>query len=1128
MGSKIKSNYLKKELYELIKTDESIFDFIQEGPLDGLWYRDLESPENMWMNNRFWEVLGYDPEDMPHKSAAWQDIIHEDDLAITNENFRKHSENPKHLYNQLVRYTHKNGSTVWIRCRGMIIRDETGKPVRLLGAHHDITETKNKELGAEKASLRDKSYHLANIGHWELDLVHDVLYWSTEVKNLHEVDQDYQPDVETAIDFYPEGKYRTAIQQAVHEAIENGKAYDLELKITTAKGNEKWIRTTGDAIQERGTCIKLYGSTQDISKRKQAEMALEKSEEQFRIAQELSPDGFTILHPLRNEQNEIIDFVWVYQNQTIARINGTQDQDVIGKRLLDVFPTHKGTEIFDSYVEVSSTGKPKVLQDVYAGEVLSEPTWLRLVITSMGEEIAILAQDVSERKQAEQELQFQSKITENLAEGVYLIRSSDGAIVYTNPTFDHMFGYDSGELIGKHVSILNAPTNKNPEEKAEEVIQALTEKGTWSGEIHNIKKNGTEFWCIANVSTFKHIEYGEVWVSVHNDITERKKAEEELKRITRIMSNSQEIAHLGSFEYIAATQSTIWSDEEYRIYGLDPSEPSPEYDEMLEKYIHPEDAKLFDDTFKAAMQNREVYELEHRIVRPEGDVRWVYDKAHPYFDQDGNLLRYVGATLDITEQKKIELALRESEARFRRAVIGAPFPIMIHAEDGEVVTVNTPWTCLTGYEHSDIPTIADWTLKAYGTKMEPVRSYIDSLYALDESKAEGEFKITTSSGNSRIWDFSSAPIGELPDGRRLVISMAMDITERKKTEEKLKLFNRAIEASSVSVVITDSEGSIDYVNPYFTEITGYSFEEVYGRNPRILKSGKQSEAFYEDLWHTIKSGKIWTGEFQNVKKNGELYWEKAIISPILDEDTGEITHFVAIKEDITKLLEKEDELKQSLKEKEIMLAEIHHRVKNNLAVVSAMLQLQSFDEENPEVLERLSASTSRIKTIANIHESLYQNETFSRIDISENIRKLTHNIARVFNIGKNIKIDFSLEQVQLNINQAVPCSLIVNEVLINAFRHAFTKEKGGNISVHLSEQDNQVQLKIKDNGIGLPDDFGKKSHSSGTMIIQVLTEQLDGEHQYKRVDTGTEFTLTFGKKEIKGSSSTILKGEIGN
>ena len=139
-------NYLKKELYELLKDDERIFDFLQKSSTDGFWYLDLEHPENEWMNPQFWITLGYNPDEMPQKSAAWQSIINQEDLKKALDNLKKHCENPKHPYDQIVRYTHKNGSTVWIRCRGIAIRDKKGKPVRMLGTHHDITDLKNNEL----------------------------------------------------------------------------------------------------------------------------------------------------------------------------------------------------------------------------------------------------------------------------------------------------------------------------------------------------------------------------------------------------------------------------------------------------------------------------------------------------------------------------------------------------------------------------------------------------------------------------------------------------------------------------------------------------------------------------------------------------------------------------------------------------------------------------------------------------------------------------------------------------------------------------------------------------------------------------------------------------------------------
>jgi len=137
--------------------------------------------------------------------------------------------------------------------------------------------------------------------------------------------------------------------------------------------------------------------------------------------------------------------------------------------------------------------------------------------------------DITESKKIEEELRLHSEIMTNMAEGVYLIRTNDGIITYTNPKFEKMFGYKQGEMIGKNVSIVNAPTDKDPRETAKEIMEILERTGEWHGEVKNIKKDGTQFWCYANVSTFDHPEYGRVWVSVHSDITERKRAEQRLK-----------------------------------------------------------------------------------------------------------------------------------------------------------------------------------------------------------------------------------------------------------------------------------------------------------------------------------------------------------------------------------------------------------------------------------------------------------------------------------------------------------------------------------------------------------------------------------------------------------------------
>ena len=146
-------NYLKRELFELVKADDSIFEVLQQGSLDGIWYWDIDNPESEWMSPRFWEVFGFDHRKKKHLSSEWQDLINPEDLKVALENFKKHCADPNHPYDQVVRYRHKDGSTVWVRCRGIAIRDDDGKPIRMLGAHTDITQLKRVEEELKKRTV---------------------------------------------------------------------------------------------------------------------------------------------------------------------------------------------------------------------------------------------------------------------------------------------------------------------------------------------------------------------------------------------------------------------------------------------------------------------------------------------------------------------------------------------------------------------------------------------------------------------------------------------------------------------------------------------------------------------------------------------------------------------------------------------------------------------------------------------------------------------------------------------------------------------------------------------------------------------------------------------------------------
>lgn len=144
-------------MYEQIQSKSNIFDFLHESSLDGLWYWDLEKPENQWMSPKYWKTLGYDPSKKKHLTHEWQDLIYPEDLKLALDNFNKHCKDPNHPYDQVVRYKHKRGSTVWIRCRGLAIRDENGRPIRMIGAHTDITQEKASKLTLDEAVWRFKA-----------------------------------------------------------------------------------------------------------------------------------------------------------------------------------------------------------------------------------------------------------------------------------------------------------------------------------------------------------------------------------------------------------------------------------------------------------------------------------------------------------------------------------------------------------------------------------------------------------------------------------------------------------------------------------------------------------------------------------------------------------------------------------------------------------------------------------------------------------------------------------------------------------------------------------------------------------------------------------------------------------
>ena len=334
-------HYLQKELYDRIQSDATIFEFLQRSSFDGLWYWDLTDPEHEWMNAQFWETLGYDPATKPHLASAWQDIINPDDLRLAKDTVGKHLADPNVPYDQVVRYTHANGSTVWIRCRGMAVRAEDGTPLRLIGAHTDITPQKTKE------QLLEQSQELAQIGAYEVDVKNGTLYWDEMVRAIHEVDADYVPKEAEALAFYKEGESRRVITEVFTAAMQEGKPFDVELQIVTAKGREVWVRAVGQARMINGECQSVYGVFQDIDERKRGEERLLNYSILEAKSKEMEQFAYVASHDLREPLLTIQGFVDViredYGKELPAAVReyldtiteAGQRMDVLIKGLLD-------------------------------------------------------------------------------------------------------------------------------------------------------------------------------------------------------------------------------------------------------------------------------------------------------------------------------------------------------------------------------------------------------------------------------------------------------------------------------------------------------------------------------------------------------------------------------------------------------------------------------------------------------------------------------------------------------------------------------------------------------------------------------------------------------------------------
>jgi diguanylate cyclase (GGDEF)-like protein/PAS domain S-box-containing protein len=392
-------------------------------------------------------------------------------------------------------------------------------------------------------------------------------------------------------------------------------------------------------------------------------------------------------------------------------------------------------------------------------------------------------------------------------------------------------------------------------------------------------------------------------VTIH-DISQGQCTQEKLQRTQANLAESQRLTHIGSWSWRTDQRETVyWSDEHYRIFGMVPTrDGNLGFEESLAR-VHHEDLASFRELVKKSVAAKTGYETALRIVLPDGSIRHVWGIGNPVIDESGKVVEFIGTTTDITGQKQAEKQLRLAQFSLEHdaAAINWADP------SGRIVYANEETCNSLEYSREELLSLSVPDIAPKLTK-EAWEKFWQTL------KSQGAMTLETENKSKRGRTFPVQVNATYVafDGHEYAFAFVRDITERRQIDERLRTLSSAVDQSPASVVLTDIRGKIEYVNPKFSQVTGYSVAEAVGQNPRILKSGMQPAELYRDLWSTVLAGGEWRGEFANKKKSGEIYWEAASIVPIKTPGGG-ITHLLAVKEDITERKRIESAIRESEK-----------------------------------------------------------------------------------------------------------------------------------------------------------------------------------------------------------------------
>lgn len=642
------------------------------------------------------------------------------------------------------------------------------------------------------------------------------------------------------------------------------------------------------------------------------------------------------------------------------------------------------------------------------------------------------------------------------------------------------------------------------------------------------------------------------------DITERKQAEVERQRLYQereqtlaILREREEqlrltlqLSRIGSWDWNIATNTVQWSDQHFSLLGLVPGEVEASYQVWRDR-VHPDDIGQVEHTLAIALANQTDFRAEYRVIRSDGNLRWMAGMGSSIFDANGNPTRLIGVIIDISDRKHTELTLQqinadlnqrvqertqellasqailqEQEQEIRALLENSPDVISRIDQDLRFIFINRVIEEITGLHPN---TFLHKTLAQLNFPAEIVKEWsrVTRQVFASATAASLEIAYPTPQGN-RQYQVKLVPEFDSQHQVVTVLAIARDITELKAAEAALRRseekFRKVFETSPIAIGLTNLDTlRFIQVNPAYCQMLGYSEAEMLALSFTDFTDASDLQTNLDYL-QLLLAGTIPSFQLDKhyIRNDGSPIWVSVTVA-LLPDSTDGINYGVAMVEDITKRKQAETSLRTSLQEKEVLLKEVHHRVKNNLQIVSSLLRMQSRAVSDSTTATLFQDAQNRVQSMAFIHEHLYRSPSLSCVDFEEYIRVLLNHLFRSYGVNsRQIASSIQVEAADLTLDLAIPFGLIINELVSNSLKHAFPDGRSGNVTICLlaSEKSavpsqNLGTLLVQDDGIGISPKVDWRTTSSlGLRIVRNLVEQMRGVLTVE-CDRGTVFRIAF-------------------